>query len=287
MDSESLLRVKKALQGWAGLVMKKQWIQSRNKEQRFKLLERRRWNSISQFSRSIVSDSSRPYEPMTRPPCPSPSPRACSSSCPLSRWCHPTISASVTPFSCPQSSPASWSLPMSRPKYWSFSFSISPSNEYPGLISYRMNWLDLLTVQGTLKSLSSTTVWKHHFFGAQPSLWSNFHIIHYFRSDCGDHNKLCKILKDMGKPDHLTGHPRNWYSVQEATVRTGHRTMNWLKIGKGLQGCILSSCLLNLYEEYIIWNTGLDEAQAGIKISRRNISNFRYAAPEWQKAKRN
>ena len=101
------------------------------------------------------------------------------------------------------------------PKYWSFS--ISPSNEYSGLISFRMNWLDLLAVQGTLKSLSSTTVWKHHFFGAQPSLWSNFHIIHDFRSDCGDHNKLWKILKEMGIPDHLTCLLRNLYAGQEAT----------------------------------------------------------------------
>ena len=94
-----------------------------------------------------------------RPPCPSPTLRACSDSCPLSRWCHPTISSSVIPFSsCPQS-PASGSFPISQfftsgVKYWSFTFSISPSNEYSlGLISFRMDWLDLLAVQGTLKSL--------------------------------------------------------------------------------------------------------------------------------------
>ena len=94
----------------------------------------------------------------TRLPCPSPTPRACSNSCPLSQWCHPTISSSVFPFSsCLQSFPASGSFLMSHlcirwPKYWSFSFSISPSNEYSGLISFTMDWLELLAVQGTLKS---------------------------------------------------------------------------------------------------------------------------------------
>ena len=95
----------------------------------------------------------------TRLPWPSLSPGVCSNSCPLSQQCHPTISSSVVPFFCPQSFPASWSFPMSRPfasggqKYLSFSFSISPSNECSGLISFRMDWTDLLAVQGTLKSL--------------------------------------------------------------------------------------------------------------------------------------
>ena len=114
----------------------------------------------NQFSRSVVSDSLRSHGLQhTRPPCPSLTPGACSNSGPLRQWCHPTFSSSVVPFSsCPQSFPASGSFPMSQlcirwPKYWTFSFNISPSNEYSGLISFRMDWLDLLAVQGTLKSL--------------------------------------------------------------------------------------------------------------------------------------
>ena len=81
----------------------------------------------------------------------------------------------------------------------------------------------------------------------------------------------------MGIPDHLTCLLRNLYAGQEATVRTGHGTTDWLQIGKGVrQGCVLSPCLFNLYAEYIMENTGLDEAQAGIKIPGRNINNFRY-----------
>ena len=93
-----------------------------------------------------------------------------------------------------------------------------------------------------------------------------------------DHNKLWKILKEMGIPDHLTYLLRNLYAGQEATVRTGHGTTDWFQIGKGVrQGCILSPCLFNLYAEYIIRSAGLDEAQAGIKIGRKNINNLRYA----------
>ena len=114
-----------------------------------------------QFSYSVVSDSLWPHELQhAGPPCPSQTPGVYSNSCPSSWWCHPAILSSVVPFSsCPQSLPASGSFPMSQlfalrwPKYWSFSFSISPSNEHPGLISFRMDWLDLLAVQGTLKSL--------------------------------------------------------------------------------------------------------------------------------------
>ena len=96
--------------------------------------------------------------------------------------------------------------------------------------------------------------------------------------DCVDHNKLWKILKELGIPDHLICLLRNLYAGQEATVRTGHKTTDWFQIGKGVcQGCILSRCLFNLYAEYIMRNTGLDEAQAGIKIARRNINNLRYA----------
>ena len=93
-----------------------------------------------------------------------------------------------------------------------------------------------------------------------------------------DHNKLWEILKEMGISDHLTCLLRNLYAGQEATVRTGHGTADWFQIGKGVhQGCILSPCLFNFYAEYIMRNAGLEEAQAGIKISGRNINNLRYA----------
>ena len=95
---------------------------------------------------------------------------------------------------------------------------------------------------------------------------------------CVDHNKLWKILKEIGIPDHLTTLLRNLYADQEATVRIGHGTTAWFQIGEGVhQDCILSPCLFNLYAEYIMRNAGLDEAQAGIKIARRNINNLRYA----------
>ena len=112
-----------------------------------------------QFSHLVMSDSLRPHEPQhARPPCPSPTPRVHPNPCPLCWWCHPTISSFVIP------SPALYFLSIRVfsnesvlcirwPKYWSFSFNISPSNEHPGLISFRMNWLDLLAVQGTLKGL--------------------------------------------------------------------------------------------------------------------------------------
>ena len=93
-----------------------------------------------------------------------------------------------------------------------------------------------------------------------------------------DHNKLWKVLKEMRTPDYLTCLLRNLYAGQEATVRTGHGTKDCLKIGKRVyHGCILSSCLFNVYAEYIMCNTGLDESQVGIKIAGRNINNFRYA----------
>ena len=96
--------------------------------------------------------------------------------------------------------------------------------------------------------------------------------------DCVDYNKLWKILKEMSIPDHLTCLVRNLYAGQEATVRPGHGTTDWFQIGKGVrQRCILSPCLFNLYAEYIMRNTGLEEAQAGIKIAGRNINNLRYA----------
>ena len=108
--------------------------------------------------------------------------------------------------------------------------------------------------------------------------------VHHFESSLRlsdgnvDHHKLWKILKEMGIPDDLTCLLRNLYAGQEATVRTGHGTTDWFQIAKGVcQGCILSLCLFHLYAEYIMKNAGLDDAQAGIKIARRNINNFRYA----------
>ena len=119
------------------------------------------------FSRSVMSNSLWPHESQhAMPPCPSTTPRVYPNPCPLSRWCRPAISSSVVPFStCPQSFPVSGSFPMSQPKYWSFSFNISPSNEHPGLISFRMDWLDLLAVQGTLKSLlQKASILRHSAF---------------------------------------------------------------------------------------------------------------------------
>ena len=123
--------------------------------------------SIDQFHCSVVSDSLRPHELQhARPPCPSPTPGVHSNLYPLNRWCHPAISPSVIPFSsCPQSLPASVfsnesTLHMRWPKYWTFSFSISPSKEHSGPISFRMDWLDLLAVQGTLKKSSPTPQFK-------------------------------------------------------------------------------------------------------------------------------
>ena len=101
-------------------------------------------------------------------------------------------------------------------------------------------------------------------------------VSNYF--DCVDHNKLWKILKEMGITDHLTCLLRNLYAGQDATVRTLHGTTDWFHIGKGVrQGCILSLCLFNFYAEYIMKNAGLEEAQGEIKIAGRNINNLRYA----------
>ena len=118
-----------------------------------------------------------------------------------------------------------------------------------------------------------------------------FWFINYAKAfDCVGHNKLWKILQDLGILDHLTCLLRNLYAGQAATIRTGHRTTDWLQIGKGIcQRCILSPCLFNLYAEYIMRKTGLDEAQAGIKIAGRNINNLRFADDTTltQKAKKN
>ena len=138
---------------------------------------------LVQFSHSVMSNSLRPHGLQhARPPCPSPAPRACWNSCPLSQWCHPTISSSVVPFSsCLQSFPASGSFQMSKfftsggQSIGVFSFNISPSNEHSGLISFRMDWLDLLTVQRTLKSLlqhhsSKASILWHSVF-SMVQLW--------------------------------------------------------------------------------------------------------------------
>ena len=114
--------------------------------------------------------------------------------------------------------------------------------------------------------------------------------IYFCFIDYVDHNKLWKILKEKGIPDHLTCLLRNPYAGQEAAVRTRHGTTDWFQIGKGVhQDCILSPCLFNFYAEYIMRNTGVDEAQAGIKIAGRNISNLRDAdnTTVMAKAKRN
>ena len=214
-----------------------------------------------------MSDSLQAHELQhARLPCPSLSPGARSNTCPLSCWHHPTISSSVAPLSCFQCSPASVfssepSVCIRWPKYWSFSFSISPSNEYSDWFFFLgLTGLTSLVSRGLSRVFFGTTIQKHQFFSIQPSLWSKSHI------------------PSMGVPDHLTCLLRNLYPAQEATVRNRHGTTHWFQIGKGVyQDCILSPCLFNLYADYIMWNAGLDEAQAGIKIARRNSNNLRYA----------
>ena len=108
--------------------------------------------------------------------------------------------------------------------------------------------------------------------------------------DCMDHNKLWKILKEMGIPDHLTDLLRNLYAGQEATVRTGHGTADWFQIGKGVrQDCVLSPCLFNLYAEYIMRNAGLEEAQLESRLSGEIsiTSDMQMTPPLWQKVKKN
>ena len=142
------------------------------------------WRKFSSGqSLSHVGLFATPWIAADHPPCPSPTPGVYPNSCPSSWWCHPAISSSVVPFSsCPQSLPSTRvfsnesALRMRWPKYWSFSFSISPSNEHPGLVSFRIDWLDLPAVQGIWRIFSNTTVQKHQFFGAQLSSQSNSHI---------------------------------------------------------------------------------------------------------------
>ena len=136
-----------------------------------------------QFSLSVESHSLWPHESqLTRPPCPSPIPGVHPNSCVSSRWCHPAISSRRPLLLLPPIPPSirvfanESTLCMRWPKDWTFNLSISPSNEHPGLISFRMDWLNLLAVQGTLKIFSNTTAQKHQFFGAQLSSQSNSHI---------------------------------------------------------------------------------------------------------------
>ena len=136
--------------------------------------------------------------------------------------------------------------------------------------------MDLEKAQKTeIKLPTSTGSWKKQESSRKTFI---FALLTMPKSDCVDHNKLWKILKDMEIPEPLTCLLRNLYAGQEATVRTGHGTTDCFQIGKGArQGCILSPCLFNLYAEYIMRNAGLEEAQAGVKIAGRNINNLRYA----------
>ena len=129
--------------------------------------------------------------------------------------------------------------------------------------------------ESEIKLPTSTVSWKKQ----ESSRKTSISALYYAKAfDSVDHNKLWKILREMGIPDHLTCLLRNLYAGQEATVGTEHGTTDWFQIGEGVhQGCILSPCLFNLYAEYIRRNAGLEEAQAGIKTAGRNINNLRYA----------
>ena len=129
--------------------------------------------------------------------------------------------------------------------------------------------------ESEIKLPTYTGSWRKQEF--QKNIY--FCFIDYAKAfDCVDHSKLWKILKEMGIPDNLACLLRNLYAGQEATIRIGHGTTDWLQIGKEVrQDCILSPCLFNFYAEYIMRNAGLEEAQAGIRIARRNINNLRYA----------
>ena len=130
--------------------------------------------------------------------------------------------------------------------------------------------------EAEIKLPTSAGSWKKQESSRKTSISAFFDYAKAF--DCVDHNQLWKILKELGIPVHLTCLLRNLYASQKATAGTAHGTTDWFQIGKGVrQGCILSPCLFNLYAEYIMRNTGLDETQAGIKIARRNTNNLRYA----------
>ena len=187
----------------------------------------------SLFSHSVTSDSLRPHGLQhIRLPCPSPSPGVCSNSCPLSQWYHPTISSSVTPFfSCPQCFPASGSFPMNEstlrirwPKYWSFSFNISPSDEYSGLIPFRIDWFDLLAVQGPLKSLlqhhssKATVLWCLAFYH-DPTLTS----VHDCWKNHGfDYIDLCRQIDASAFLKHCI--------LKAFLSRSKHLSISWLQM---------------------------------------------------------
>ena len=160
-----------------------------------------RFKSFLLFSHQVMYDSLRPHGlQYTAPPCPSLSLGVCSNSCPLSQWCYLNISSSASPLSCClQSFPASvfsneWTLYIKWPKYWSFSFSISPSIEYSGLISFRIDWFDLPAVQRTLKSLLQNDSLKELILWCSASFMSNTHIPTYKKNHCFDYTNLCHFL---------------------------------------------------------------------------------------------
>ena len=143
-------------------------------------------------------------------------------------------------------------------------------------MNFQMFTLDLeKTEEPEIKLPTSTGLSKKQEFQKN----TYFCFIDYAKAfDCTDHNKLWKIIQEVGIPDHLTCLLKNLYAGQEPTIRIGHGTTDWFQMGKRVhQGCIFSPCLFNLYAEYIMRNAGLEEAQAGIKIAGRNINNLRYA----------
>ena len=169
--------------------------------------------------------------------------------------------------------------PMRETRVWSLGWEDPLEKEmvtHSSILAWRISWMEK---PGRLQSTGLQRV--RHDWATKLNWTETF--------DCVDHNKLWKILQEMGIPDHLICLRRNLYAGQEATVRTGHGTKDWFQIIKGLcQGCILSPCLFNLYTEYIMRNARLDEAQAGIKIARRNINTSDMQMtppPPWQKVK--
>ena len=139
-------------------------------------------------------------------------------------------------------------------------------------------------------SILQTKKWAQRLWKRGLVKLKSFSLRHAKAFDCVDHNKLWKILKEVGIPDHLTCLLRNLHVGEKATVRTGHGTTDWFQIGKGVrQGCILSPCLFDLYAEYIMRDAGLEEAQAGIKTAGEipKTSDIQMTPPLWQKVKRN
>ena len=254
------------------------------------------FSSVTQFCPTLCDpmDCSTPGHPVHH------NSQSIPNSSPLSQWCHRTISSSVVPFSsCPQSFPASGPFQMSQ--FFASdgqSIGVSPSTSVLPMNTQDwspLGWTGWISLQSKiLKSLL-----QHHISNASILHPSAYFIVQhpldhrkrefqeniYFcftdyakAFECVDHNKLWKILKEMGIPDYLTCLLRNLYAGQEATVRTGHGTTDWFQIGKGVhQSCILSPWLFNLHAEYIMRNAGLGEAQGVTKIAGRNINNLSYA----------